>query len=82
MISGSVRFLAARPGAYEFPEPPHFRLGSLSARRDDRLPISGASAEKLVDVADRGGNRDAISGLFKSGASWLVVTTTAVYRVQ
>ncbi len=47
-----------------------------------RIPATGAAAEKVVDVADLGGNRDAISGLFKSGSRWLVVINTAVYRVQ
>ena len=46
-----------------------------------RLAITGG-AEKLVDVADLGGNLDAISALFKSGTSWVVVTNTAVYRVR
>ncbi|MFZ5442458.1 MAG: hypothetical protein ACOZQL_20785 [Myxococcota bacterium] len=45
-----------------------------------RLPIGGGM-EKVVDVADLGGRRDAISALLPSPGGWLVVTPTVVYRV-
>jgi hypothetical protein len=47
-----------------------------------KVPVNGGAAQKLLGEADFGGDSNDVVALIKSGDRWLIVTSSAVFRVR